>query len=286
MFEKIMHYIEPALKAQLFPIIICILGFFAIFFLLKRIKPVDQITKVYRKINGHLVEKKEKKGGFNYDKILLFLKKSGLLYKYPSLGTPIVFISVKILLGLLLGTLLMSLSFPAFIAGFLLGYKALDIYARLYNQSYNHNVNTDIQIIYNSLLIQISSGVYPLTALAECYDLVDDPRLQLALMEFSVGLQNHNSSNNLIKEFQNSFDNKYIDSLCLILEQGLQSGKFIGIIEDVSNQIKSSSMLRLQQKRLSMDRSMTLTILILFSDVISVIIYLAINGISSNLVRF
>ena len=57
--------------------------------------------------------------------------------------------------------------------------------------------------------------------------------------------------------FQQKFDNRYVDSLCITLLQALESGQALELLSDIGEQIKDMEAGVLERKKNALDRSIT-----------------------------
>ena len=55
------------------------------------------------------------------------------------------------------------------------------------------------------------------------------------------------------KILQDCFDNRYIDSLCIILLQALESGQVVELLGDIGEQIKDMEQSVLEKKKNALD---------------------------------
>ena len=85
------------------------------------------------------------------------------------------------------------------------------------NRQDNHKMMPDLQLIYQALEVQTCAGVYVTDALTECCQSVRTQRLQQALMELSGDLVIQSDLVTALSDFQQKFDNRQIDALCITL---------------------------------------------------------------------
>jgi len=177
--------------------------------------------------------KKVPDGYFNYERLEKYLVKMG--HK----TTPSQFVLIKIEIGILLmliimqyGNILLSL------IGLIIGFYIPDIKVKSKNKKDNDSILKDLQRVYDVLRIETKSGVHISDAIRECYLVSSNPRLKEGLLILSNGLSTNKSFEILLQEFNNKFDNPYIDSFCIIIKQSLETGRTVQILEDLSEQIK------------------------------------------------
>ena len=121
----------------------------------------------------------------------------------------------------------------------------------------NEQLLPEIKLVYHALQIQIQAGVYLAEALTECYGSVDNVRLRSALLGLAGDIALHADLYQALENFQDCFDNRYIDSLCIILLQALESGQVVELLGDIGEQIKDMEQSVLEKKKDALDRKVT-----------------------------
>lgn len=86
-------------------------------------------------------------------------------------------------------------------------------------------------------------------ALAECYGSVQEQRLRAALLDLAGDIVMKADIYEALDRFQNRFDNRYVDSLCITILQALESGQALALLGDISEQIKDMEETVLERKR-------------------------------------
>lgn len=272
--------IEFLTKYQVFPILIGLLAGLTIVMIIVALKPAERAVEVYTRVNGRL-----RKGGrrsfFDYQKVHSFLLKNGVIYRWEKFEEPAYYVMVKIMIGLIMAISFSLAHYLLFPIGFIFGYKIVDIAFVLQNKSDNKKMQEDIILIYNTLSIQIRSGVLPINALQETKTIVKNKRLWTALRELSGDMTT--SRRSAIKNFNEKFDNQYIDSLCVTVAQADESGHSVELLGDIAQQVKAFDKNLLDEKKQKIDRHLTIGMLILFLDVMAIVIYVAMRNIVSEL---
>lgn len=262
------------------PYVIMFLGFAMILSIALVFQPGKKLASSYIKINQRLIEKK-RIGFLDYDSIKAKMEKSGIAFHIPFLKNPIVFIGVKVCLGALAA--LVGAGYHIGITPFaaVLGYKTLDILCLYFSARDNEAIMPDLQLIYNSVSVQIRGGVYILDALCQNYAMIENSRLKMALLKLQGDLLMNGNPRECIGEFQNKFDNQYIDSLCIAVVQSLESGQTVELLSDISEQLKAFQESALIKKKMKMERDTTFGILIMFAAAIGFMLYVAVQSIGN-----
>ena len=97
--------------------------------------------------------------------------------------------------------------------------------------------------------------------------------LKQALLELAGDLVMRAELEEQLVKFQGKFDNRYIDSLCMILLQAMESGQSVDLLGDLSEQIKDMEAAVLGQKKEALDRSVTFYQLGILVAVMGLVLY-------------
>lgn len=205
-----------------------------VFILIMLNKSISKFT--FLKLEKNL--KKSKKGIKLYERIDKKLNKYGISYKYKWI-TPITYILLKVFISILIFVLvLISINLEIAIILSIVVFLIFDFLIKASNSSDNEEIMIDLKNVYDTLRIQTKAGVYLTTALSECYLVVINKRLKDALLDLNNKITKDNDVEAILNQFQAKFDNKYIDTFCIVINQSLYSGKTVQILEDLSTQIK------------------------------------------------
>lgn len=131
----------------------------------------------------------------------------------------------------------------------LLGYYLPAFILEKSNEKNNKRMLKDVKIIYDTIQIKTQGGMFLTDAISECYRNVRNKRLKRALYEMSGKMIVNHDLEETIDELNMKFKDKYIDNLCIILKQALDSGKTVEILESVQDQMADmQDVLALQMK--------------------------------------
>lgn len=175
------------------------------------------------------------------------------------------------------------------IAGAILGavfFKVPDIMLTGLNNKDNERILPEIKLVYNALSMQIKAGIYVTDALAEVYGSVRDKRLNAALMELSGEIVMKADVGEALERFQAKFNNRYVDTLCIIILQALESGQAVELLSDIAEQIKDMEVTMLNRKKSSLDRSVTFYQLGILTVILVVVLYACITQMFSAALNF
>lgn len=173
------------------------------------------------------------------DRLTLYLSQSGADYMFGRIIDPVEFVFSSILFGMFGGIVLSCVGKSIFfgIAGFFVGCMALYLILEISNRRDNENLLKDIQSMYDTLLIKTQAGLFLVSALSECYRVVSNARLKSALLELSAKIAAEADMDTALDEFNIKFKNQWIDSLCIVIRQSLESGQSVKALTDMSNQM-------------------------------------------------
>lgn len=224
----------------------------------------------------------------NVDNINRYLSKYGVFYMFHNKIDPLLYLIIKCFCGLL-GIFIVvkaGLFIWLFLPSALLGFYIPDFLFHISNRSDNEEMMDDIKSMYDTLRIQTKAGVFLTSSLSECYLAVRNRRLKTALLELTSKIIAKNDIESAVDEFNLQFDNKYIDILCMIIKQSLESGQSVQILADLAGQMKDiqHAISLIEKERL--DRKIQLLQMLIFMGVLAICIYGLGSEITRSLVNF
>lgn len=264
---------EMWIKIAEMGIVVCI--FAAFLCLLWGWKPRGHLIRAYDNICMHL--KTHSGSLWNYDRWEEFLRKNGAKYHLGKWINPISFIMVSFcmgLLGLFGGAYLGGVAAVVLAAA---GVFLPGIYIQYANGRDNKEMFPELDLIYSALGIQIRAGVYVTDALAECYGRVFQIRLREGLETLSGDIVMKADLDDALERFQGSFNNRYIDTLCITILQAMESGQAVELLGDIGEQIKEMELLLQAGKKEQLDRRVTFYQLGIFALVLVLTLYACIT---------
>jgi len=247
-------------------------------------RPYKMVVKTYQRIQNRLIE--QKSNWFDYQKTKLFLSKNGGDYHYGKSMDPIRYMAIILVMaavGIFIGIRYHAL---AALVLAVVGSKAPKMYLVYSNKRDNNKILPEVKLIFHALAMQIRAGVYITEALAECYGSVTNKRLRSALMDLSSDIIMKSDFQEALNRFQDKFDNRYIDSLCVILLQAMESGQAVELLADIAEQIKDMENIVLQKKKTDLDRSVTFYLLGIMASILVVVIYACVSQMFTVAVQF
>lgn len=229
------------------------------------------LLRRFREFSGLL--KGERHVASWYQSTLQRLEKQGAVFHYGKWINPLRYLVLRIALGTMGAAVLVPLSvFWGMAAAMGLFFLPGGLLTYL-NSKDNEQLLPELKLVYHALEIQIRAGVYVTDALTECYGSVRHRRLREALLQLAGSIVVKADVFTALERFQGSFDNRYVDSLCLILLQALESGQALELLKDIGEQIKDMEQTVLERKKNALDRSVTFYQLGVLAAVLGVSLY-------------
>lgn len=226
------------------------------------------------------------KNGLWYERNALWLKQNGAGFHFGDWINPLNFLLIRLGIGLAGMTVfsMMSVWYGA-AAMTVLYYLPVGLVLYMNNQD-NLKMLPELKHLYHSLEIQTRAGVYITDALAEVYGSVQEKRLKQSLLDLAGDIVMRADLGEALERFQSKFDNNYIDSLCMIILQAMESGQSIDLLSDLSEQIKDMEAAVLERKKEAMDRSITFYQLGILVAVLGLVLYACVSQMFAAAVGF
>ncbi len=259
------------LMLKILPIVSALLTALLFHVLRTAYHPGRLALKAYRELSGLLRERGKRSAW--YLRTEKWLRRNGAGYHYGEKIDPAGFLAARIILASL-GLLALSrvgawAGIGAFGGLFFLPVLLLDYL----NRRDNEKMLPELKLVYHALEIQIQAGVYVVDALSECHGSVRERRLRKALLDLAGDIVMKADIYKALERFQDRFDNRYIDSLCITVLQALESGQALALLGDIGEQIKDMEETVLERKKGALDRSITFYQLGVLTIVLGIALY-------------
>lgn len=246
-------------------------------------QPQRMILKQYEELSGFLREKQAESTW--YQRTEQRLCKYGARFHFGGWINPLGYLVLRLLLAMagliVLGSVSVGYGVLAGICLFWLP-EWLMVYL---NRQDNFKMLPEIKLVYHALEIQMKAGVYVTDALAECYGSVREKRLQQALLDLAGSIVIKADIYEALEAFQQKFDNRYIDSLCITILQACESGQAVEVLSDIGEQLKDMETTLLTNKKNGIDRSVTFYQLGLLMAVLGIVIYACVSYLFASVVK-
>lgn len=218
---------------------LCVAG---IIFLLARSSQNKNTAKEYDLRDNQLWEHKNR--GISYEKIADFLEANGAKYHYPFMANPVRFVFFSILLAAIFCVVGGYINFVLGLIGVGVGLILPYLLIKYKNKKDNEIILGDIKTIYDVLYNQMTAGVYVSAALMECSSgygsnrMIKNPRLLAEMKQLSADIYLNSNVNEALERFTKKFDNIYLISLAVVVNQSLESGLASDALKDITEQLK------------------------------------------------
>lgn len=206
-------------------------------FLVQRVKRVEINWK--EQLDKLLEASKEQLKGHQkwYENRKVYLARMGINYRWGRTVLPEEYLFFQILVGSVAGLAgIVVVGFPGVLAA-VIGFFAPGMVYGSLNDKDNKAILKEVKNIYDTIQIKTQGGMFLTSAITECYRNTRNRRLKKALSEMSAQIIAKSNLKETIDEFNLKFKNKYIDNLCIILKQSLDSGKTVEIMKSIQDQL-------------------------------------------------
>ena len=265
-------------------ILTAILTFVFLFLMTFSRRSVKLIFSTYEEVGRSL--KRCRNPLLDYQKLKEYLECNGAGYHFGKWITPVSFTLLRLACaggGMLLGS---RYQLWAGMVMAVICYWIPDILLYRMNTTDNEKLLPEIKLIYHAISMQMKAGVYVTDALAECYANVKEKRLRDALLVLSGDIAIKADVEEALERFQGKFDNSYVDTLCMIILQALESGQAVELLADMAEQIKDMEVSYMNRKRGRLDRSITFYQLGILTAILTVVLYACVTHMMSAAVTF
>lgn len=267
---------------------------FIIFRIINEKKIEDEDIQKSRKIlqDKEQEEKEEKykkiffRSNTRYEKMLLYLSKNGVDFHMGKNVTPSEFVIIKI------GVAAVFAIFGAMCLGAvgvfaaIIGYVIVPIFINSLNKQDNEKMLTDIKSVYDTLVINMEAGAFITAGFMDVYRNISNARLKKAILELNSEIVAKNDADAAIDKFENKFNNLYINNLCVILRQSLQTGMSVTMLTDMSNQMADVTKALNAKRKRKLDGKIFKIEVMLLIGIVAVCMYIAFGMYSSTMAQF
>lgn len=266
-----------------FPILTAVLAF--LFLLLLSVEhPPRVVLQACEDVAGRILEKSKEQNW--YRKTAAWLTRNGAAYHYGKWMNPTSYMALCLVLSIAgFGILSFWNVGYGVVTGILFFFLPGRMLVYL-NKKDNEALLPEMKLVYHALEIQITAGVYVTDALAECYGSVKGRRIRQALLDLAGDIVMKADIYRALENFQSKFDNPYVNSLCITIIQGLESGQAVELLGDIAEQMKDMESRLLERRKSRLDRSITFYQLGILTAVLGVVLYACMLHMFSAAVAF
>lgn len=141
------------------------------------------------------------------------------------------------------------------------------------DQRDNDILMKDLKWLYETITVQLQSGLHIYQALQESEGLMKNKRLRMALHQLTEQLSKGTDMTAALMDFEESFSNRYISSFSLILRQMQDSGYAVKLLEDIRLQIEEMERTQLIRKKEALEMQLQVFQMLLFIGILALVIY-------------
>lgn len=176
------------------------------------------------RIRGYLVkyDKGELRSSF-YEKLKVKMRKSG----YKNIFAPVIYLFFKYVLPAIMFLIVSIFNYPDIIGSIIVAvfvFISTEVVVYTKKKDLNMRFRKYIYKIYRYLHNQISSGVSISDAVKTVYKVVHDKQIQHTLIEFAARYELTSDIDYSIEVFNKSFESDEVETLCLAIKQGIETG--------------------------------------------------------------
>lgn len=219
--------------------VICFFVFYICYYLINE----DMKSKVIKRYQD-VKDKSQERASLSirkktaYEEMDSFLNSSGAKYRLGANFSPFDFTVMRLVCGCLLAILGLLLHPALFFVGAIIGYIFPAWSISNYDHEDNKRMLADIELLFSITALQLRNGVYISKVIYECYLSVENPRLKQALLDLSLSIDNKNNPYQAFHDFDCKFNNEYIHSYCVALEQLQDYGIAVHMLDNLQEQMK------------------------------------------------
>lgn len=191
--------------------------------------------------------------GISKVKQLLILKVCSMAF-FIFLGSQVVGMPVMLLIGIV-------------------GWKFPDIVIKLINKEDNEKIFTDMKMLYDSLRIQQSAGIFITNSLMHSYRIVRCKRLKAALRSLSSDIMLDKDIDKALNALSIKFKNDNIDEFVSIISQSIQTGRMRDMLEQINKQMQNMEDIINQKRENAVNSRMLIIIMLLFVGIVAMVTY-------------
>lgn len=220
---------------------------------------------------------------FNYNEIENYINRVGLVYMTNGKMTPVSYMLLKIFLALFFMFIGLQANVILGLGFLLIGYVGLDLILNLSDKTDNDAMLEDIKNVYDTLRIQTKAGVYITSVITDCYLVAQNKRLKTAFLNLTSDIIAKNDLETSLEEFRSKFNNEYINTLVIIINQSLQTGQAAKMFDDIREQIKDIEAAMMISEKTRIQQWIIFVQILLYGAIILTSVYVAIINLGNGL---
>lgn len=155
----------------------------------------------------------------------------------------------------------------------IVGWKFPDMVIKILNKEDNEKIFRDMKILYDSLRIQQSAGIFITNSLMYSYRIVKCKRLKEALRSLSGDIMLNKDIGRALNALSTKFKNDNIDEFVSIISQSVQTGRMMDMLEQINKQMQNMEEVLNQKRENAVNTKMLIIMMMLFVGIIAMTMY-------------
>lgn len=160
----------------------------------------------------------------------------------------------------------------------IVGWKFPDMMIKMLNREDNEKIFRDMKMLYDSLRIQQSAGIFITDSLMYSYRIVRNKRLKAALRSLSGDIMSDKDINRALNVLTTKFKNDNIDEFVSIISQSIQTGRMVDMLEQINKQMQNMEDILNRKRENAVDSKMLVIMMMLFLGIMAMTVYGALCG--------
>lgn len=153
------------------------------------------------------------------------------------------------------------------------GWKFPDMLIKMLNKEDNEKIFRDMKMLYDSLRIQQSAGIFITDSLMYSFRIVRCKRLKAALRNLSSDIMLDKDIDKALNALSTKFKNDNIDEFVSIISQSIQTGRMMDMLEQINKQMQNMEDVLNQKRENAVNSRMLIIIMMLFVGIIAMVTY-------------
>lgn len=253
------------------------------------LKKSEQLSKSYNNMvnkNKEAIVKnlrKKRVKSLNYEEVQAWMLRTGLDYMMEGKLSVIGYLGLRLFFALFFMIVGFQLGIVEGLVACVIGWYALEFVINESDKTDNKKMLSDIKTIYDTLRIQTKAGVYITSVLTDCYLVVENKRLKKALLELTSDIVAKNELSEALESFKKKFNNEYINTLVIVINQSLQTGQATKMFDDIREQIEDIDIAMMQTEKTQIKVMTTIVQFLIYGGIILLTVFVAASELTNGL---
>lgn len=253
------------------------------------LKKSEQLSKSYNNMVNRNKEaivknlRRKRVKSLNYEEVQAWMLRTGLDYMMEGKLSVIGYLGLRLFFALFFMIVGFQLGIVEGLVACVIGWYALEFVINESDKTDNKKMLSDIKTIYDTLRIQTKAGVYITSVLTDCYLVVENKRLKKALLELTSDIVAKNELSEALESFKKKFNNEYINTLVIVINQSLQTGQATKMFDDIREQIEDIDIAMMQTEKTQIKVMTTIVQFLIYGGIILLTVFVAASELTNGL---